>query len=232
MCLYNRKKEYIMKKLLALLLAGMTLVALTACGGDVVETDVESAAGATVVETEAETETETETEPPETEPPMVEVFTSVYVDNFDDAGSSKWKSNVQMTGFEIKDGYIITTSTGGDPSIAANGFELNCADINAIRVRFINNTPDSNFQIFFTTDTTTSYCEPASFKDTTWYSDSGVEVSAAADSEEWNEMVIYTESCDLWTGTLKNMRIDLSNGEGLFIVDSISFDTVTLEPAA
>ncbi len=226
-----------MKKIFALLLAGMMLtMSLTACGGEeTVDTTTGAGGDTTAVEEtveETETETETETEPPETEPPMVEVFTSVYMDNFDDAANSKWKANAQMTGFEIADGYINTTSTGGDPSIAANGFELNCADINAIRVRFINNTPDSNFQIFFTTDTTTSYCEPASFKESLWYSDSGVEISAAADSDQWNEVVVYTEYNDLWTGTLKNMRIDLSNGEGQFIVDSISFDTVTLEPAA
>ncbi len=222
-----------MKKILAALLAAtMVAVSLTACGGEEVPETTADTAPVEETVPETETETETETEPPETEPPMVEVFTSVYADNFDDPDNSKWKSNNQMTGFEIKDGYITTTSTGGDPSIKADGFNLNCADINAIRVRFINNTPDYNFQIFFTTDTTTSYCEPASFKESLWYADSGVEVSAAGESDEWNEVVVYTEFCDLWTGTLKNMRIDLSNGEGLYIVDSISFDTVTLEPAA
>jgi len=225
-----------MKKILSILLAAVMLSAsLTACGGSEPETEADTTPVETVPETEAETEPETEkeTEPPK--PKMVEVFTPVYQDNFDDSAATKWKSNNQLKDFKVENGYLTATSTGGDPSIAANGFELNCADIQAIRIRFINNTPDSNFQIFFTTDTTTGYCEEASIRDSAWYADSGVEVANAADSEEWNEMVIYTDMCMLWEGTLKNMRIDLSNGEGGYIVDSIDFCTVTMveeEPAA
>ena len=227
-----------MKKILSILLAAMMLsVSLTACGSGEAETVAET--DPVAVETEAETEAETEPETEkETEPPkpkMVEVFTPVYTDNFDDSAATKWKSNVQLSDFKVENGYLTATSTGGDPSIAANGFELPCADIQAIRIRFINNTVNSNFQIFFTTDTTTAYCEEASFKDTAWYYESGVDAANAADSDEWNELVIYTDMCYLWEGTLKNMRIDLSNGEGSYIVDSIDFCTVTMveeEPAA
>ena len=214
----------------------MLSMALTACGGEAETTpETEAAPVETEAETEAETEPETEKETKPPKPKMVEVFTPVYSDNFDDAAATKWKSNNQLKDFKVENGYLTATSTGGDPSIAANGFELNCADIQAIRIRFINNTPDSNFQIFFTTDTTTGYCEEASIRDSAWYADSGVEVANAADSEEWNEMVIYTDTCFLWEGTLKNMRMDLSNGEGGYIVDSIDFCTVTMveeEPAA
>ena len=226
-----------MKKLFSLLLAGLMLtVCLTACGGEEAETTAET----TPVETEAETETETETETEkETEPPqpkMVEVFTPIYTDNFDDAAASLWKSNAQLTDFAIADGYLTATSTGGDPSIAAKGLNLNCEDIDAIRVRFINNSVSDSFQIFFATDSSNpSYSEPGSFKDVSWYTESGVAVADAAASDEWNEMVIYTEYNDLWTGTLKDMRIDLSNGEGGYIVDSIEFCSVELveeEPAA
>jgi len=226
-----------MKKILSILLAALMLsMSLTACGGEAETTpETEAAPVETEAETEAETEPETEKETKPPKPKMVEVFTPVYSDNFDDAAATKWKSNNQLQDFKVENGYLTATSTGGDPSIAANGFELNCADIQAIRIRFINNTPDSNFQIFFTTDTTTGYCEEASIRDSAWYADSGVEVANAADSDEWNEMVIYTDTCFLWEGTLKNMRIDLSNGEGGYIVDSIDFCTVTMveeEPAA
>ena len=44
-------------------------------------------------------------------------------------------------------------------------------------------------------------------------------------------MVIYTEDAAGWTGTLKDMRIDITNGEGKFIVDPIAFGTITMEPA-
>ena len=222
-----------MKKILALLLASMMLV-MTACGGEKAsETTAETAPVETEAETEAETEPETEKETQPPKPKMIEVFTPVYTETFDDAAATKWKSNAQLKDFKVENGYLTATSTGGDPSIAANGFELPCADIQAIRVKFINNTPDSNFQIFFTTDTTASYCEEASFKDMSWNTESGVDVAGAADSDAWNEMVIYTDMCMLWEGTLKNMRIDLSNGEGGFIVDSIDFCTVTMveEPA-
>ncbi|MBQ8401898.1 MAG: hypothetical protein IJX14_08215 [Clostridia bacterium] len=223
-----------MKKILSILLAAMMLsVSLTACGSGEAETVAETDPVAVETEAETEPETEKETEPPK--PKMVEVFTPVYTDNFDDSAATKWKSNVQLSDFKVENGYLTATSTGGGPSIAANGFELPCADIQAIRIRFINNTVNSNFQIFFTTDTTTAYCEEASFKDTAWYYESGVDAANAADSDEWNELVIYTDMCYLWEGTLKNMRIDLSNGEGSYIVDSIDFCTVTMveeEPAA
>lgn len=214
-----------MKKLFTILLAAM-LLSMTACGGTAEDTTVPDTEP---IETEpeiVETEKETVKETQKPKPKKIEVFTPVYTETFDDADSSKWKANNQLSDFKIADGYLTATSTGGDPSIKAEGFEMNCADIQAIKVRFINNTADSNFQIFFTTDTTTNYSEAASIKDSSWYTDSGVELSAAADSEEWNEMVLYTDYCDLWEGTLKNMRIDLSNGEGGYIVDSIEFCSV------
>ena len=223
-----------MKKIMSLILAGILLTgALTACGAEEVETPAETEA---VVETE--TETETETEPKETEPPkpkMVEVFTPIYTDNFDDAAATKWKSNAQLADFAVADGYLTATSTGGDPSIAATAFDLNCEDIDAIRIRYINNTANDQLQVFFTTDASnTAYSEPGSYKEYCWFTESGVTVADAAASEEWNELVVYTEFNDLWTGVLKNMRLDLSNAEGSYIVDSIEFCSVELveEPAA
>jgi len=224
-----------MKKIMSLILAGILLTGvLTACGGEeVAETPVETEA-----EAETETETETETEPKETEPPkpkMVEVFTPIYTENFDDASATKWKSNAQLTDFAVADGYLTATSTGGDPSIAATGFDLPCEEIDAIRIRYINNTANDQLQVFFTTDASnTAYSEPGSYKEYCWYTESGVAVADAAASEEWNELVVYTEYNDLWTGVLKNMRLDLSNAEGGYIVDSIEFCSVELveEPAA
>ena len=215
-----------MKKLFCILLAAM-LLSMASCSKEVeTEAPVDTDPVDTIAETEPETEPETEKETKKPRPKKVAVFTPVYTDNFDDPDNSKWKANNQLSDFKIADGYLTATSTGGDPSIKADGFEMDCATIQAVRLKFINNTPDSNFQIFFTTDTTTGYSEAASVKDISVPSSAVVEVSAAADSDEWNEMVVYVDTCDLWEGTLKNMRIDLSNGEGSYIVDSIEFCSV------
>ncbi|MBR5869802.1 MAG: hypothetical protein IKZ09_02085 [Clostridia bacterium] len=221
-----------MKKQLGFLMAALMLTAaITSCAGNE-GTTVETAEGtaaetAAVVETEAVTTEAITTEPVETEPPLVEVFTPVYEENFDDAKAANWKNNVQIKQFKIENGMIHGISTGGDPSFCnKNDFNLDCSAIHAIKIKFLNCTPSDAFQIFFTTDSIPGYNESASFKDISLYCDSAEDAT-----DEWNEMVIYTEDCPDWTGTLKDMRIDFANGEGAFYVDSIGFYTVTMEPA-
>jgi len=220
-----------MKKQLSFLLAALMLTgALASCGGDEGTTtnDTSAAVDATtdaVVETEPVTTEEVTTEPVETEPPMVEVFTPVYEETFDSA-EANWKSNQQLKDFKIEGGFMSAVSTGGDPSFCnKTDFDLDCSTINAIKIKYLNCTASDAFQIFFTTDSISGYNETDSYRDMAWYTES------AEDSDEWNEMVIYTEDAAGWAGTLKDMRIDITNGEGKFIVDSIGFYTVTMEPA-
>ncbi|MBR5871460.1 MAG: hypothetical protein IKZ09_10535 [Clostridia bacterium] len=225
-----------MKKQLSLLLAALMLTgALASCGGDeatTADTDaVDASAPETEIalETEAATTEEVTTVPVETEPPMVEVFTPVYEENFDSADAN-WKQNAQLTGFKIENGYMSATSTGGDPSFCnKTDFNFDCSTITAIKIRYLNCTASDAFQIFFTTDSIAGYNEGDSFRDTTWCTESPED--AAADSDEWNELTIYTEEAAGWSGTLKDMRIDITNGEGKFIVDYIAFGTVSMEPA-
>ena len=149
-------------------------------------------------------------------PKLVEVFTPVYTENFD--GETKWVKGGHMDAIAVADGVLTATSTGGDPNINyPEAFGLNCDDIDAIRIKFTNNTENTAFQIFFTNEANPGYSEAGSFR--------------AESVIGENELVIYTAGNELWTGTLSNMRIDLSNGAGSYIVDSISFDTVTMEAA-
>ena len=220
-----------MKKQLSFLLAALMLTtALASCGGDDAATADTNADTASATETITETEpvvTEpVTTEPVETEPPMVEVFTPVY-EEFFEGDASNWKNNVQIKQFKMENGFLTGICTGGDPSFCnKNDFDLDCGTINAIKIRYMNCTPSDAFQIFFTTDSISGYNEADSFKDIAWYTDS------AEDAEdEWNEITIYTEDAGGWSGTLKDMRIDITNGEGKFIVDYIAFGTVSMEPA-
>ena len=219
-----------MKKQLSFLLAALMLTAtLASCGGDegtTAETGaVDTATTDAVVETEPVTTEEVTTVPVETEPPMVEVFTPVYEENFD-SEDANWKMNAQLKDFKIEGGFMSAVSTGGDPSFSnKKDFDLDCSTINAIKIKYLNCTPSDAFQIFFTTDSIAGYNETDSFKDMAWYTDS------AEDSDEWNEMIIYTEDVAGWAGTLKDMRVDITNGEGKFIVDYIAFGNITLEPA-
>lgn len=221
-----------MKKQLSFLLAALMLTAtLASCGGDAGTTETNAVSDTeptttAAVETEPETTEEVTTEPVETEPPMVEVFTPVYEETFDSTDAN-WKQNAQLTDFKIEGGYMSATSTGGDPSFCnKNDFNLDCSTITAIKIVYLNCTPSDAFQIFFTTDAISAYNETNSYKDIAWYCDS------AEDAEdEWNEMIIYTEDMEGWSGTLKDMRVDICNGEGKFIVDYIAFGTVSMEPA-
>ncbi len=220
-----------MKKQISFLLAALMLTAtLASCGGDegtstATEGVTDAATTEIAVETEPVTTEEVTTEPVETEPPMVEVFTPVYEENFD-SEDANWKKNAQLSDFVIEGGFMSAVSTGGDPSFCnKTDFNFDCSTITAIKIKYLNCTPSDAFQIFFTTDTVTGYNETDSFKDMAWYTDS------AEDSDEWNEITIYTEDAAGWTGTLKDMRIDITNGEGKFIVDYIAFGTISMEPA-
>ena len=145
---------------------------------------------------------------------LVEVFTPVYAETFD--GETKWVPGGHMESAAAADGVLNAVSVGGDPNINhPEAFGLNCDDIDVIRVKFVNNTEDTRFQIFFTNEANPGYSEAGSFRATSVVGE--------------NELVIYTADNELWTGTLSNMRIDLANGAGSFVVDSISFETVTME---
>lgn len=142
------------------------------------------------------------------------VYTAVYTENFD-GESTIWVNGGTTDSAVLADGKLTVTSTGGDPNINyPEAFGLNCDDIDVIRVKYTNNTDNTAFQIFFTNEANPGYSEAGSFKAT----------CVAGE----NEIVIETAGNELWTGILSNMRIDLSNGEGSFIVDSISFETVSL----
>ena len=145
---------------------------------------------------------------------IVEVFTPVYAETFD--AETKWTKGGHMDSIEVAGGVLNAVSTGGDPNINyPEAFGLNCDDIDVIRVKFVNNTEDTRFQIFFTNEANPGYSEAGSFRATSVVGE--------------NELVIYTAENELWTGTRANMRIDLANGAGSFVVDSISFETVTYE---
>ena len=145
------------------------------------------------------------------------VYTPVYTENFDGEATA-WVSGGTADAAVLADGTLSVTSTGGDPNInCPEAFGLACDDIDVIRVKYTNNTENTSFQISFTNEANPGYSEAGSFKATC--------VPGA------NEIVIDTSVNELWTGTLSNMRIDLSNGTGSFVVESISFETVSLDIA-
>ena len=229
-----------MKKFAFILAAAVLAMSRASCGGDdKKDADNTSAAGDSTtpaVNTEADTTaapvTTEEATTVETEPEKVPVYTPVAVDNFDDPENTVWKQNAQISNFNVADGYLTATSTGGDPSIATKAdLNLNCDDIDVIRVRFLNGTANDSIQLFFTTDTNTGYSEEASFKEMTWNTEVDCDLATISErsADEWDEVIFYTEDNDLWTGTLKKIRLDLSNGEGPYVVDYISLDSVSYE---
>ena len=141
------------------------------------------------------------------------VITNLYSETFD--AETKWVSGGTADAAVLADGKLTVKSTGGDPNInMPEALNLACEEITQIRVKYTNNTENTSFQIFFTNEANPGYSEAGSFK---------------ADCVKGeNEIIIKTAGNELWTGTLANMRIDLSNGEGEFIVDEIVMENAVL----
>lgn len=128
------------------------------------------------------------------------------------AGDVEWTSGGTAEAIVVGDKTMSVVSTGGDPNITGKGFNMDTVLVDQIIVRFKNNTENTKFQIFFTTDTTPNFCEEASFV---------AEVVANGDNDVVIEVAEYAN--ELWTGKLVDMRIDLSNGVGSFDVESVEF---------
>ena len=160
---------------------------------------------------------------PTTEKPVInyEIVKRFDFNNPDDIG---WRAANQIQNFRVEDGVLKMTSTGGDPSLnAAAPLNIAAEEIDVIRIRAKNMTDNDNCQFFFDTDVENGLSESKSYREYYFYAESDPE------SDEWNDVLIYTYECVLWEGTIKTIRFDPTETEGEIHIEYISFEKRIVE---
>ena len=184
--------------------------------GDKTDKSATTAAETTVAETTAATTPEPTTPTPTTTA-APEVLQEVLKWTFSDT-DNPFKASAQISNFRVENGILKFTSTGGDPNITtvSNTLGINAADVNYIKFKIKNYAPGFANQLFFITDEDTKWDEAKSFKNEYWNSD----------GEDWEELTFDTSECDLWTGTIKQIRFDPLNEAGDIEIEYVSFDKI------
>jgi len=215
-----------MKKIIILiLLLSITSLMIFSCGNaeETKESDTaDTQEAATEIEAEeipAATEPVVTTEPePTTEKPVIkyEIVKRFVFDNPNDIG---WRATNHIKDFRVEDGVLKLTSIGGDPFFtAAQPLGIEASEIDIIRIRAKNMSYSDRCQFFFDTDLENGLSESKSYRGFYMYAESDPA------SDEWNEVIFYTDECDLWEGTIKTVRFDPSESEGDVFIEYISFE--------
>ncbi|MCL2814914.1 MAG: hypothetical protein FWD23_09975 [Oscillospiraceae bacterium] len=214
-----------MKKLALILLLFVLacgVLMLNACGEEKKDDDskatAEDAGGATeAAEETTPAPTPAPTEPPTTteKPPIKTEQVAKWVFSAEDP---VFKTGNHMENFRVEDGILKLTSIGGDPfmySINAN-LEMNAADVDLIKIKGKNGSEAYACQLFFVTNDDGGWSEAMSIRAEWWNSD----------GEDWEEIVLDTSDCDLWDGTIKQLRFDPMVAEGDFEMEYMIFEKI------
>lgn len=116
------------------------------------------------------------------------------------------------TPIAFKDGMLVATSTNGDPQIfspSGLNVEIGPGKAEYIKVRLKCLTGSTAYQMFFTTSDDKSVSEGKSIK---------FQIPAG---EDYVECYINMAQCDLWTGTLDQLRFDIGSAPGDVYIDYI-----------
>lgn len=214
-----------MKKLsmiLLLFVLACGVVMLHACGeeknDDAANTPTEDAGNDTSApEDTTPAPTPEPTEPPTTteKPPLKTEQVAKWVFT---AEEPVFKTGNQMENFRVEDGILKLTSVGGDPfmyTVNAN-LEMNAAEVNLIKIKAKNGSETFGCQLFFITNDDGGWSEAMSIKGDWWNSD----------GEDWEEITLDTSDCDLWDGTIKQLRFDPMVAEGDFEMEYVIFEKI------
>ena len=222
-------------KTLALLIAAVMVMSLFAACSDKPEDtttakpDTTAAEGTeketeTVSGTETETETETateevtETDAETTEKPEEKRY-DVYRWDFNDASDLGWVASNMTELTAEEDGSVHFKVKGGDPHVSTKKITANidCGKVEYIEIRLKNNTNSDAGQIFISTTDSPGPNENYSIKYVYEYMEG---------DDEWEILEIDTLDINGWTGTLRSLRFDYTEGgEGDFYVDYIALQT-------
>lgn len=207
-----------LRAIIFILIAVLSISAFASCASD--DDKATTEAGSAAATTETPTTTAAPTDPPSTAEPTTEkplVTTTVkeftFAENVDTFTAAS-----QIANLRSENEVMAFETTGGDPFIKskAGAFDVNCEDIDIIRIKIKNLGAGYEGQLFYTTDTATAESEAMSYKYMYDYSES------AADSDEWTTVDIYADELTDFTGVLKGIRLDPCSAEGEgFQIESI-----------
>jgi hypothetical protein len=221
----------IIKLIAVIIVAVMTLTLFAACqqgnSGDTTKADT------TAAKTETEKETEKETDPVTTEEvtteevtteevttePQPEVRYDVIRWDFNDASNLGWEATNKTELLAEEDGSLHLKVTGGDPHISTKRIpgKVECDDVEYIVIRIKNKTDAYTGQLFISTTDSPGPAEQYSYKYDYEYAD---------EDDEWEIIEIDTLDINGWSGKLRSLRFDYSDGsEGDCYVDYIALQT-------
>lgn len=169
----------------------------------------------TTAEAEATTEEITEEETQPAEKKLYDVFRW----DFDDASDMGWISTSQTDILAQEDGTMHLVCKGGDPNITTKRINvtIECDDVEYIVMRIKNKTDAYTGQLFISTTDSPGPAEAYSYKYDYEYAD---------EDDEWEIIEIDTLDIDGWTGKLRMLRLDYSDGaEGDCYIDYIALQT-------
>ena len=179
---------------------------------DVSQTETDTEAEAIVTETEEETE------------PQQKTLYDVFRWDFDDATNMGWDSSSKTDIFSEEDGSMRLAVKGPDPNITSKKFKvkIDCDNVEYIVMRIKNMTNSYTGQIFISTTDSPGPDENYSYKYD--YEFSADEYEDGED--KWEIIEIDTLDINGWTGTLRSLRLDYSDGdEGECYIDYIALQT-------
>ena len=214
-----------MKKLSAILLA-LVLVcgifALYACGDKAEDSNADTTADDAAGDAEtpedttpAPTPEPTTPEPTTEKPPIITEEVAKWTFSEDDA---VFRAGNMIENLRVEGNILKLTSNGGDPFMYSinNNLGMNAADVDYIKVKVKNGSAAYGCQVFFITNDDGGWSEDMSLRGDYWY----------ADGEEWEEYTFYTDECDRWEGTIKEIRFDPMVAEGDFEMEYMSFEKI------
>ena len=222
-------------KLIAVIIAAvMTATLFAACAGTPADTKPETtAAEATNAETKAaETEKETEavtteavtteevTTEAETTEPQPEVRYEVFRWDFDDASNLGWAASNMTDIVAEEDGTMHLIVKGGDPNITTKRISTNieCENVDYIEMRVKNKSDAYTGQLFISTTDSPGPSESYSYK---------YDYEFADEDDEWEIIEIDTLEINGWSGKLRQLRLDYTDGgSGDFWIDYIVLQTL------
>ncbi len=224
----------IIKLIAVIVVSVMTLSLFAACNNTPADTkpatttaaDTQTTTAETAKETEKETEavtteevtTEEITTEPETEP-APEVRYDVLRWDFEDASNLGWVSSNMTDVIAEEDGTMHLKVKGGDPNITTKRIPVQviCDDIEYIEIRVKNKTDSYSGQLFISTTDSPGPAEEYSYKFDYEYAD---------EDDEWEIIEIDTLDINGWSGKLRSLRLDYSDGgEGDCYIDYITLQT-------
>jgi len=212
-----------MKKIFVILLImafTCGLLILQSCGDSKPETATQDTLDIAVEESTVTTEATTPaptTEPPTTteKPPIITEEILKWTFSEDD---KVFKTGNQTKNFRIEDGILKCTSIGGDPFLFTvnTNLGIETADVDYIKFKIKNLSEDFKNQLFFITTDSPNWEEPKSFRNEYWYSE----------GEDWEILMYDTADCDLWEGTIKQLRFDYLTSEGDIEIEYVVFEKI------